>query len=84
VSWNLRDRVLTELSRAPTTGVTRGELAILMLDADDDLVTQALDQMQASRQAVTTMRDGPFGRLLRYHPDTPPGPASRGSTPPQR
>lgn len=61
---NDRERVLSELSRAPTTGVSRGELAILMLDVEDDDVTKTLDALMQSGQILTSRRNG----LVRYHP----------------
>jgi hypothetical protein len=64
VSGPDRERVLHELSRAPTSGTSRGELAILMLDVDDDAVTEAVEDLVQSDQIVTTVRNG----LPRYHP----------------
>jgi hypothetical protein len=61
------DRVPGELGRAPTTGITRAELAILMLDVVDDVVSQALDELVRSGQVSTSRPDGPSGSLVRYH-----------------
>jgi hypothetical protein len=64
VSGPDRERVLHELSRAPTAGISRGEFAILMLDVDDDVVTEAVEDLAQSGQIVTTACDG----ILRFHP----------------
>jgi hypothetical protein len=56
------ERVLSELDRAPIIGITRGELAILMLDVDDDSATDALGALLRSGEVTATARDD----LVRY------------------
>jgi hypothetical protein len=56
-------RIRRELLRAPTGGLTRGELAILMIDVDDDLVSLALErEVDAVRVA-----EGWATGLIRYY-----------------
>jgi hypothetical protein len=45
-------RVRRELLRAPRGGLTRGELALLLLDVDDELVTVALEREIAAGRVV--------------------------------
>jgi hypothetical protein len=71
MSADLGQRVPAELGRVPTTGLTRGELAILRLDVHDvhdDLVGQALGDLLRRGRALTTVSDIAFGRLVRHHP----------------
>lgn len=56
-------RVRRELLRAPTGGLTRGELAILMIDVDDDLVSLALEKEIAAGRVV----DGWAAGKIRYY-----------------
>ena len=71
MSRNHRDRILTERGGSPTVGLTRGELAILILDVDNDLVTAALGQLERRGLVVTSTRTGGFGGLFRYRPSAP-------------
>ena len=50
-------RLLSELGRVLGTGITRGELAILMLDVDDDAVTESLAALLRSGEVTTDARD---------------------------
>jgi hypothetical protein len=60
-------RLHSELGRVRRTGITRGELAILMLDVDDDAVTESLTALLRSGQVTTDARDD----LVRYRQVVP-------------
>jgi hypothetical protein len=45
-------RIRRELYRAPTGGLTRGELAILLIDVDDDEVSTGLEREIAAGEVV--------------------------------
>lgn len=59
------ERIHRELRRAPRGGLTRGELAILLIDLDDDEVIDALEaEIDADR--VVSGVSGP-AMLVRYY-----------------
>lgn len=59
-----QQRLYRELVRAPIGGLTRGELAILLLDLDDDTVSAALHAEVVAGRVLSSERQG----LVRYHP----------------
>ncbi len=62
------DRIRRELGRSPTTGTTRGELAILLMDVDDDDVSLALyDEVDADRVVVGVQPAFDGGTITRYY-----------------
>jgi hypothetical protein len=67
VSREYTQRLLSELGRVRGTGITRGELAILMLDVDDDAVTESLAALLRSGEVTTDARDD----LVRYRQVVP-------------
>lgn len=59
------ERIRRELRRAPGGGITRGELAILLIDIDDDEVSVALEaELNAGR--VIDGVSGP-SKLTRFY-----------------
>jgi hypothetical protein len=64
-------RIRRELLRAPTVGLTRGELAILLVDVDDDLVSLALEREIAAGRVVVQF----------YFVDAPAAAAEFGNRP---
>jgi hypothetical protein len=59
MSRDYAERVLSELGRTPTNGLMRGELAILVLDVDDDAVTDPMkcaERRRAGRHPAPTPR----------------------------
>jgi hypothetical protein len=67
VSREYAQRLLSELGRVRSTGITRGELAMLMLDVDDDAVTESLAAFVRSGEVITDARDD----LVRYQQVVP-------------
>jgi hypothetical protein len=67
VSREHAERLLSEMGRVRATGITRGELAILMLDVDDDVVTESLAVLLRSGEVATDARDD----LVRYRQVVP-------------
>jgi hypothetical protein len=60
---SLSRRIRRELYRAPTGGLTRGELAVLLIDVDDDEVSAGLEREIATGDVVQGWAAG----MVRYY-----------------